>query len=73
MPGAYNISVRVESRRMVSPQDAADHVGGETILNAMRKHWGLKPTIARRKLVRFDMKHLEAMCDRLEHEDLPAD
>lgn len=73
MSGSYNISVRIQPRRLVTVDDAVAHVGGEAIFQAMRKAGWIKPAIERRKLTRFDMKNLEAAVDRLESENLPLD
>ncbi len=54
--------------RLVDLQDAQDYVGGPLLLQLMEKAEWIKPVVRRGQMVRFDVKHLDQCCDRLEKE-----
>jgi len=70
--GGYSFIMKSVPRRMLNPDESSDYVGGEAILARMEKAAWVKPSIRQHKLTRYDQRDLDAACDRLKAEELPA-
>lgn len=54
-----------KSVRLCSAEDAADYVGGQQMLDLFEGAGWVKPACRRHRLTRYDVKQLDAACDRL--------
>lgn len=60
-----------QSVRMMSRDDAEAYVGGQFILKLMEEAWPepwVKAVVKRHRMTLFDVKDLDAACDRLHNE-----
>ena len=61
--------------RMLRKEDAGQYIGSPQLLKFMENAeppW-IKPVVSKHKLVLFDVKHLDACCDRLSRGEFPGE
>ena len=68
----YNLIIKSTPRRGLSPEDAADYVGNQTVFDRMRRHKWIKPSHEGHKQTLFDLNDLDAAFERMKREELPA-
>ena len=59
--------------RMLRKDDAGQYVGSPKLLEQMEKAappW-IEPAVARHKMTLYDVRHLDACCDRLSRGEFP--
>lgn len=59
------------AKRFLHPEEAADFVGGPSIFNAFLKDGWIAPVIKGKRLTVYDIKRLDAACDRFALGQLP--
>lgn len=68
----YSI-LRASTARLLNEHDAGQYVGVPALLNRMLKAGWIKPVVDRRKMRLFDVRQLDACCDRLALGEFPGE
>jgi hypothetical protein len=61
----------IATPRMLRKEDAGKYVGGPKMLEWMERANWIKPAVAQHKMTIYDIRQLDACCDRLGRGEFP--
>ena len=61
----------ISSKRMMTEKEAGDYVGLPALFSKMQQAGWIKSAVQRPKMKLYDLKHLDACCDRLSIGEFP--